>query len=98
MKNPGGKEFSRGPRLCFRKERRDRRAGENPRLKSAHPKEEPPPWSPKDSPSPSGPGPAENWGWANRPSLLTGETILCESSDIRIRTNFTNDPEKGVDP
>jgi hypothetical protein len=26
MKNPGGKEFSRGHRVCFRKGRRDRRA------------------------------------------------------------------------
>jgi hypothetical protein len=56
MRNPGGKEFSRGHRVCFRKKRRDRRAAEKHRLKSAWAKEGPPPWSPKESPSPPGPG------------------------------------------
>ncbi len=55
MRNPGGKEFSRGQRVCFRKGRRVRSAAEKPRLKSARSREGSPPWSPKESPSPLGP-------------------------------------------
>ena len=56
MRNPGGKGFSRVHPVSFRKGRRDRRAAEKPRLKPARSKEEPAPWSPKESPSPPGPG------------------------------------------
>ena len=79
MRNPGGKEFSRGIGLVFRKEGRDRRAGENPRLKYAHSKEEPLPWSPKESPSPSGTGPTKNWG-ARHSCLLTSDLIVVQLS------------------
>jgi len=59
MRNPGRREFSRGHGICFRKERRDRRAVETLRLRSARSKEEPPPWSAKESSSPLGPGAVE---------------------------------------
>jgi hypothetical protein len=62
---PGGRamdEESRRERILpgrsrpFRKGRRDPRAAGKPRLKPARSKEEPAPWSPKESPSPPGPG------------------------------------------
>ena len=56
MRNPGGKGFFRVHPVSFRKGRRDRRAAEKPRLKPACSREEPPPWSPKESLSPPGPG------------------------------------------
>jgi hypothetical protein len=56
MRNPGGKEFSQGNSLCFRKGKRVRRATERPRLKSACFREGPLPWSPKESVSLPGPG------------------------------------------
>jgi len=56
MRNPGGRGLSRGHPVSFRKGRRDRRAAEKPRLKPACSREEPPPWSPKESPSPPGLG------------------------------------------
>jgi len=56
MRNPDGKRFSRGRPVSIRKERRDRRAAEIPRLKPACAKEKQPPWSPKESASPPGPG------------------------------------------
>ena len=57
MRNPGGKGFSQGHRICFRKGRRDRRDPEKLWLKSAYStREEPAPRSPKESPSPPGPG------------------------------------------
>jgi hypothetical protein len=65
MRNPGEKGFSRVHPVPFRKERRDREAAEKPRLKPARSKEEPAPWSPKESPSLPGPG--------LRPKLGVGE-------------------------
>ena len=63
MRNPGGKEFSREHWVCFRKGRRDRRPADKNRLKPACAREEPSPWSPKESPSPPGPGlPAKTGG------------------------------------
>ena len=56
MRNPGGKGLSQVHPAPFRKGRRDRRAAQKPRLKPACYKEEPPPWSPKESPSPPGTG------------------------------------------
>ena len=56
MRNPGGKGFSRVHPVSFRKGRRERRAAEKPRLKPACSKEDPAPWSPKESPSSRGPG------------------------------------------
>ena len=55
MRNPGGKGFFRGHPASFRKGRRNRRPAAKPRLKPACSREEPPPWSPKESPSPPGP-------------------------------------------
>ena len=56
MRNPGGKGFSRLLRVCFRKGRRERRAAEKFQLKSACSRQEPLPWSPKESLSPPGSG------------------------------------------
>jgi hypothetical protein len=55
MRNPGGKGLPRVHPAPFREGRRDRRAAEKPQLKPACSKEEPPPWSSKESPSPPGP-------------------------------------------
>jgi len=55
MMNPGGKGLSRLHLAPFRKGRRERKAAQKPRLKPACSKEDPPPWSPKESPSPLGP-------------------------------------------
>ena len=63
MRNPGGKEFSREHWVCFLKGRRDRRPADKNRLKPACAREQPSPWSPKESPSPPGPGlPAKTGG------------------------------------
>ena len=62
MRNPGGKGFSRGHPVFFRKGRRDRRAAEKPRLRRACSREEPPPWSPKESLSSQGLGPHTKLG------------------------------------
>jgi hypothetical protein len=55
MRNPGGKGFSRGQRVSFRGGRRDRWVAVKPRLKPACSREEPLPWSPKESLSPPDP-------------------------------------------
>ena len=62
MRNLGGKGFFRGHPVSFRKGRRDRRPAEKPRLKPACSREEPPPWSPKESLSPPGPRPHTKLG------------------------------------
>jgi hypothetical protein len=81
MRNPGGKGLSQRHQVGFRQARRDRRAAEKPQLKPACSTEEPPPWSPKESPSPPGLGFTEEWGWARncrdkRPPSLPGEKGL----------------------
>jgi hypothetical protein len=45
-----------GASASFRKGRRGGRVAAKPRLKPARSREEPPPWSPKESPSPPRPG------------------------------------------
>jgi len=65
MRNPGGKEFSRAHRVRFRKGRGVRRTAEKPRLKPASSREEPPPWSPKEWPSPLGRGSHKTGGGQN---------------------------------
>ena len=62
MRNPGGKEFFRVHPVSFRKGRWDRRPAEKPRLKPACSREEPPPWSPKESLSSQGLGPHTKLG------------------------------------
>jgi hypothetical protein len=84
MRNPGGKEFSRGHRVRFRKERRDRRAAEKPRLKSASSREEPPPWSPKESPSPPGPGFHIKLGVGKKTMVLDSVLFLVNVAKILI--------------
>jgi hypothetical protein len=56
IRNPSGKGFSWGHPASFRKRRRDRRAAGKPRVKTACYREKPPPWNPKESLSPPGPG------------------------------------------
>jgi len=80
MRNPGGKEFSREHWVCFLKGRRDRRPADKNRLKSACAREEPTPWSPKESPSPPGPGLPAKTGGGNW--VLTGFFIF---SSLMIR-------------
>ena len=53
--HPGGKGFPGGDRVCFRGGRRDRRVAAKTRLEPARTGEEPLPWSPKESLSPTGP-------------------------------------------
>jgi len=63
MRNPGGKEFFQEHYVCFLKGRQDRRPADKNRLKPACAREEPSPWSPKESPSPPSAGlPAKTGG------------------------------------
>jgi hypothetical protein len=85
MRNPGGKELFREHWVCFLKGRRDRSSAEKNRLKPACAREEPAPWSPKESPSPPGLGfPAKNWGWAR----LAEVRLLWRSVSILMTKNI----------
>ena len=93
MRNPGGKGLSRVHPAPFRKGRRERMNSEKPRLKSACPKEEPPPWSPKESLSPPGPGLRTKLGWAsfnfpNFPLTGLGRSLLLSCTQTNLGSWF----------